>query len=93
MEQVIRSYLQEAMGYAEAGLKPPSEQAEVALPEELVAAMDADPELAAAFGRLTPGRQRSYAIALASAKAAATRVARIARFRDNILAGKGATER
>ena len=49
--------------------------------------------LAEAFARLTPGRQRSYAIALASAKTSATRTTRIGRFRDRILAGKGATER
>jgi uncharacterized protein YdeI (YjbR/CyaY-like superfamily) len=59
----------------------------------LTDAMDADPELAEAFHRLTPGRQRSYVIALGSAKSAATRVSRIARLRPNILAGKGATER
>lgn len=63
------------------------------LPEELVDAPDADLELAAAFGRLTPGRQRSYVIVLSSAKTSATREARIGRFRNRILEGKGATER
>jgi uncharacterized protein YdeI (YjbR/CyaY-like superfamily) len=93
METVVAAYLKEAMGYAEAGVKPPPDERELDLPEELCEALDADPELAEAFHRLTPGRQRSYAIALASAKTAATRVARIARFRDRILAGKGAMER
>ena len=63
------------------------------LPEEMVEALDADAELAEAFARLTPGRQRSYAIALGRAKTSATRIARIGRFRGKILAGKGATER
>jgi uncharacterized protein YdeI (YjbR/CyaY-like superfamily) len=36
--------------------------------------------------------QRSYVIALASAKTAATRIARIARLRPKILTRKGATE-
>jgi uncharacterized protein YdeI (YjbR/CyaY-like superfamily) len=93
MEPVIREYLAEAMGYAEAGLLPEKEAASTVLPEELVEAMTADPELADAFHRLTPGRQRSHVIALASAKTAVTRIARIARFRAPILAGKGATER
>ena len=90
---VIRAYLREAMGYAEAGIKPPKEASDIDLPEELVEAMDADPELAEAFHTLTPGRQKSYVIALGSAKTPATRLSRIARFRGKVLAGKGATER
>lgn len=93
MEPVVLAYLKEAMGYAEAGVKAPKEERELGLPDELVAAMDGDPELAEAFHSLTPGRQKSYVINLNAAKAAATRVARIAKFRANILAGKGATER
>jgi uncharacterized protein YdeI (YjbR/CyaY-like superfamily) len=93
LEPVLRSYLEEAMGHAAAGRRAPKETREVDLPEELVAALDADPDLAEAFAALTPGRQRSHAIALSSAKASATRVARIARLRGKILAGKGATER
>lgn len=93
MEPIIRAYLAEAMGYAEAGIKPPKVVAEIELPEELVDALDNDPELAEAFDAITPGRQRSYVINLNSAKQSATRTARIAKFRDKIIAGKGATER
>lgn len=89
----IRAYLLEAMAYAEAGLRPPKVAQALELPDELVDAMDADPELAEAFHRLTPGRQRSYVIHLSSAKTAATRVARIEKARPQILAGKGANER
>ena len=90
---VVRAYLDQAKGYAEKGIKAPRNQSEPALPEELIEALDADIELAEAFEALTPGRRRSYAINLASAKQSKTRIARIARFRDGILAGKGATER
>ncbi len=93
MKSTIASYLKEAMGYAAAGVRPPKERAEFELPEELVDALAADPELSAAFHGLTPGRQRSYVISLSSTKKSATRVARIVKFRDKILAGKGATER
>ena len=93
MEPIIRAYLAEAMSYAEAGIKPPKVDTELTLPDELVEALDADPELAGAFHVLTPGRQKSYVINLNSAKQSATRTARIARFRDKIIAGKGATER
>ncbi|MDX2203352.1 MAG: YdeI/OmpD-associated family protein [Hyphomicrobiaceae bacterium] len=92
-EPIILAYLKEAMGYAEAGARPPKARHEIDLPEELVEAMEADAELAEAFGNLTPGRQRSYVINLGSAKTAATRISRIGKFRNKILSGKGATER
>lgn len=89
----IIDYLKEAMGYAHAGLKPEKRSDQLELPSELSEALECDPELAQAFERLTPGRQRSYVIALSSAKKSETRVARIAKLRDKILSGKGAMER
>lgn len=93
MESTIKSYLREAMDYAEAGIKPEKVTVELDVPEELTDALDCDPELAEAFSNLTPGRQRSYYFNLNTAKKSETRVARIAKFRDKILAGKGAQER
>ncbi len=90
---VIGRYLAEAMGYAVSGVKPPKQQVELELPGELVEAMNGDPELAEGFQALTPGRRKSYVINLNSAKRPATRIARIAKFRDKILSGKGAMER
>lgn len=92
-EPVILSYLREAMDYAERGLNPPKDRDTPDWPPELVEALDADPELAEAFHALTPGRQKSYVINLNGAKKPETRTARIARFRDHIIAGKGAMER
>lgn len=92
MAPVITAYLKEAMGYAEAGLKPAKAAGDIELPDELVEALDADPELAEAFNALTPGRRKSYVINLNTTKNPATRIARIDRFRPKILAGKGATE-
>ncbi|WP_413220907.1 YdeI/OmpD-associated family protein [Tritonibacter mobilis] len=93
IEDVILAYLQEAKGYAEAGQKPPKDDSALDLPEELVEALDADPELSEAFHALTRGRQRSYVINLNGAKKQETRVNRIAKFRDKIIDGKGANER
>ncbi len=92
-EATIVAYLQEAMTYAEEGKRAPKVEREIEWPDELVEALEADPELAEAFHRLTPGRQRSYAINLNSAKKSATRVTRIQKFRPKILAGKGALDR
>jgi len=93
MEPIIRAYLREAMGYAEQGLKPEKVVHEVDMPDELIDALDSDPELAEAFEALTPGRQRGYAYALNSAKQPKTRYDRIEIFRDKIFAGKGPLER
>lgn len=90
---IIRVYLAEAIGYAEAGIKAPKVERELNMPEELIEALDMDPELSEAFHTLTPGRQRSYLFNLNGAKKPETRVTRIAKFRDKIIAGKGAQER
>jgi uncharacterized protein YdeI (YjbR/CyaY-like superfamily) len=90
---VIRSYLRRLMDDAEAGRRPPKVEREIETPDELADALDADPELAEAFWALTPGRRKSYLFNLNQAKQSATRVARIEKFRDRIIAGKGAMER
>jgi uncharacterized protein YdeI (YjbR/CyaY-like superfamily) len=91
-EATIRAYLDESIGYAKAGLKPEKVQREIDMPDELIEALDGDPELAEAFAALTPGRQKSYAFALNQAKQSATRIRRIETLRPKILAGKGAQE-
>ncbi len=93
IEPAIRAYLRQLMEHAEAGTKAPKAEREIDMPDELVEALDADPELAEAFQALTPGRQKSYMFNLNQAKQSATRVARIEKFRGHIIAGKGAMER
>ncbi len=92
-EDVILAYLVEAKDYAEAGKKPPKDDSALDLPDELVEALDADPELSEAFHPLTRGRQKSYVINLSGAKKSETRVNRIEKFRYKIIEGKGANER
>ncbi|MAQ45693.1 MAG: hypothetical protein CL812_07510 [Confluentimicrobium sp.] len=89
----IRDFLHQLKHHAEAGTKPPRQTPRVDLPEDLVEALDDDPDLAAAFHALTPGRQRSYVITLSGAKKPETRARRILGFRERILSGRGATER
>lgn len=93
LEKTISAYLEEAKVYAEEGKKPQKNTSTPDLPAELANALDDDPQLAEAFHALTPGRQRSYVINLNCAKKPETRIARIAKFRDNIIDGKGANER
>jgi len=80
----IHFYLDEAKGYAEAGIKPPKENNTLELPDELVDALEADSMLPEAFCALAPGRQKSYVINLDSAKENESRRSRIAKFRDKI---------
>jgi len=93
LEQIILALLEEAKVCAQAGIRPPKTTATLDLPEELIDALDADPMLAEAFHALTLGRKRSYVINLSSAKTSETRLKRIEKFRDKIIAGKGAMER
>lgn len=93
MAPAIRALLLAARQAAAEGRVPERPETALEIPEELAEALDADPELAEAFAALTPGRQRSHALFVAGAKAAATRQARVQRQRALILAGKGANER
>lgn len=88
----ITALLQQAMGFAAAGIQPAKVVGELVLPEELVQALDDDPRLAEAWAALTPGRQRSHVLQIAGGKAAATRVARVVKLAPRMLAGKGAQE-
>jgi uncharacterized protein YdeI (YjbR/CyaY-like superfamily) len=93
MVPIVSAYLREAMAHAEAGTRPPRQAAEITLPDELIEALDREPALGKAFRGMTPGRQRSYVLALSSTDSPETRRRRIAKLRDKIIAGKGANER
>lgn len=92
-ESAIRDLIRQAKAHAEAGTKPAKAPAALDMPEELAEALDGDPRLAEAFHALTPGRQRSHALAVGSAKTSATRAARVVKLTPLILSGKGAQER
>jgi len=90
MDSGIRALASEAVRAEEAGLKPafPARHA-LDYPDELVAALRAQPDLRAAFEALTPGRQRAYVLHIAEAKRPETRRARIDRHADRIRRGLG----
>jgi uncharacterized protein YdeI (YjbR/CyaY-like superfamily) len=84
----LKTYLREALDVEAAGLKVAPAPALV-LVDELQNRMQRDAAFKAAFGSLTPGRQREYNLYFSDAKQAATREARIEKYADKILAGKG----
>ena len=91
-EEAIADYLQQAIAIEEAGTKVPPRPDEE-LVEELAERLADDPEVAEAFDRLTPGRQRAYNLHVSSAKQAATRLRRVEQIVPRILEGKGLNDR
>jgi uncharacterized protein YdeI (YjbR/CyaY-like superfamily) len=75
------------------GQEPPRDEPTLDQPDGPVKALDADPEPAEAFRTLTRGRRNGYVIGIRGAKKPETRVARMAGFRDRIIARKRARER
>ncbi|MFS4438149.1 YdeI/OmpD-associated family protein [Paracoccaceae bacterium GXU_MW_L88] len=62
-------------------------------PDALQAVLDEDPDYAAAFERLTPGRQRGWVLHISDAKKPETRRARAEKAREKVMNGKGVNER
>ena len=88
----LKSYVDEAMGVEDAGLEV-APAPEIAFVEELQSRLDLDPAFKAAFETLTPGRQREYNLHFSAAKQAKTREARVEKYAQKILAGKGFRDR
>ncbi|MFL9832101.1 YdeI/OmpD-associated family protein [Flavobacterium sp. ST-87] len=90
LESVIKAYIQEAIAIEKAGLKVVMKTtAEFNMPEEFQTVLEDMPELKEAFHALTPGRQKAYLLYFSSAKQAKTREARIEKYLEKILNGKG----
>jgi len=90
MEKTVKAYIYEAVEVEEAGLKVPFKKtAQFKMVEEFQNKLDELPALKKAFYELTPGRQRGYLLHFSSAKQSKTRVARIEKYMNQILDGKG----
>lgn len=90
LKSVIKSYVKEAIENEKQGIKASStENVEPIIVEELEAIFKKNAPLKKAFAALTPGRQRAYLIHFSGAKQAATRIARIEKHTNAILAGRG----
>lgn len=89
-EAVIKTYILEAIQFEKSGVKLPAEKKpELPIPEELQNKFDENSEFKDAFYTLTPGRQRGYIFYFNGAKQSKTREARIEKFVQTILEGKG----
>ncbi len=87
--KIIKAYMAEAIAVEEAGIEVPMKKAApVELPADIVATFKKIPGLTVAFKKLTPSCQREYMMYFESAKKAETRVSRIEKYAEKILAGK-----
>ncbi|MGG1592780.1 YdeI/OmpD-associated family protein [Terribacillus saccharophilus] len=94
MKTTIKAYIQEAIEIEKAGLKVDlKEHTEYIIPEELHNKFEETPALKTAFEALTPGRQRAYIFYFSQAKQSKTREARIEKYMQQILDGKGLNDR
>lgn len=90
MEAVLKEYVLEAIDVERAGLKVEYKKTtEFAIPDEFQSQLDLVPGLKAAFTALTPGRQRAYLLYFSQPKQSKTRTARVEKYLEQILAGKG----
>jgi uncharacterized protein YdeI (YjbR/CyaY-like superfamily) len=93
-EPMIRATLENAIEVERVGMRVDFNQKhDLVLVEELLAKMESDPQFRAAFGALTPGRQRGYNLFFGAAKQSKTRAARIEKHAARILEGKGMHDR
>ena len=90
MKKTLKAYILEAIEVEKAGAKVNLKQtAEFKMPAEFKTKLEEDPVLKKAFSSLTPGRQRGYLLYFAAPKQSKTRAARVEKYSQQILNGKG----
>ena len=93
LEPALKTYLYEAIEVEKAGLTVDFKATpEFAIPDEFLVRLSESSELKNAFYALTPGRQRGYLLYFSAPKQAKTRSARVEKYTQQILAGKGLNE-
>ena len=92
-QAVLKAYIFEAIEVEKAGLKVDYKKtSEYNIPQEFLTILNDMPELKTAFHALTPGRQRAYLLYFADPKQSKTRTARVEKYIQQILDGKGLTD-
>jgi uncharacterized protein YdeI (YjbR/CyaY-like superfamily) len=90
LAKTVKAYLREAIELERAGVQVKFKKtAAFEMAEEFASALADDARLEAAFGKLTPGRQRGYLLHFSQPKLAKTRVARVEKNVPRILEGLG----
>ena len=89
-KSILKKYIYEAVEVEKAGLKVKMKKTkDFKVPEEFQKKLKEIPSLKTAFNALTPGRQRAYIYYFSQAKQSKTREARVEKYMQQILKGKG----
>ena len=89
-QAAVKACIRDAIAVEKSGAKVEMKGvAQFDVPEEFQKRLQDDPELAAAFHALTPGRQKGYLLHCAAAKQSSTRTARVEKQAPRILQGLG----
>lgn len=91
-EMLIHQYVAEAIALEKAGAKVEKPKEREPMPETLAERLAQDADLAEAWDKLTPGRQRSYILHIGGAKQEQTQLNRIEKCLPKIYMGKGFNE-
>jgi len=90
MQGILKAYIYEAIEVEKAGLKVKLKKtAAFKMPEEFQKKLNKNRALKTAFEALTPGRQRGYMLHFSAPKQSKTREARVEKYMQQILNGKG----
>ena len=90
MKTTLKAYISEAIEVEQSGLKVNLKKtAEFKMPAEFKKRLAEFPALKTAFSALTPGRQRAYLLYFSAAKQSKTREARVEKYLQQILNGRG----
>ena len=90
MAPVLKTYIFEAIEVEKAGLNVKYKKtSDFTMPGEFQNKLNKIPALKTAFEALTPGRQRAYIFYFSQAKQSKTREARVEKYMQQILDGKG----
>ena len=93
-EAMLLGFVEQAAMIEQQGLSVERDESQMPdWPAELVSAFEKDDALREAFEGLTKGRQRGYLIHFTGAKSTEARARRIAKYGDDIRAGKGMHDR
>jgi uncharacterized protein YdeI (YjbR/CyaY-like superfamily) len=94
LEPILKAYIHEAIEVEKAGLKVNYKTAtEFPTPDEFINKLEEVPGLQDAFEALTPGRRRAYLLYFSAPKQSKTREARIEKYMQQILNGRGLNDR
>lgn len=89
-KSTLNEYIAEAIALDKVGLKVESKETkEYKIAKEFQYVLDEVPEVKTAFETLTPGRQRGYILYFSAPKQVKTREARIEKYLQKIVDGKG----